>query len=133
MILVDTSILIGHSRAADPVVQSVLHRPDAAVCGVIRAEMLHGARTPADALLITAALDALDQLPIPEAVWQELGTNLAQLRRAGITVPFQDALIATVAIYHDAELWTADAHFIMIRTVLPALKLFIPPSAPGVP
>lgn len=99
MILVDASILIAYSRTADATVGSILHGPHVAVCGVTRAEMLHGARSAADATLIAAALDALVQLPTPEAVWPLLGANLAELRRAGITVPFQDALIATVAIH----------------------------------
>lgn len=129
MISVDANILIGFTRTSDPAVGAILKRPDAGVCGVTRAEILHGARNPANAATLTAALDALVQVPTPEAIWGPLGANLAALRRAGIGVPFQDARLATVAIHHDAEVWSSDAHFVMMRAVLPALRLFVPPPA----
>jgi predicted nucleic acid-binding protein len=41
---------------------------------------------------------------------------------AGVTVPFSDAIIATVAIENGVELWTRDRQFTLIQSVLPALK-----------
>ena len=38
------------------------------------------------------------------------GDLLAALRSAGVTVPFNDALIAAVAISAGLELWTRDTH-----------------------
>ena len=35
-----------------------------------------------------------------------------------------DAMIATVAIENDLELWTRDAHFVQIQGVLTQLRLF---------
>lgn len=64
---------------------------------------------------------------IPQDLWAALGRNLSALRAHGITVPFPDALIATVAIENDLELWTRDAHFSLIQGVLPQLKLFAEP------
>ena len=45
----------------------------------------------------------------------------------GITVPFPDALIATIAIDNDLELWNYERHFADMQKVLPALKLFQEP------
>ncbi len=42
-------------------------------------------------------------------------------------MPLADALIATVAIDTSLELWNYDAHFPLIQTVLPQLKLFQEP------
>jgi predicted nucleic acid-binding protein len=43
-------------------------------------------------------------------------------------MPSQDVLLAVVAMDYDAELWTRDAHFTVIRTVSPKLKLFAGPT-----
>ena len=45
------------------------------------------------------------------------------LRAAGISVPFQDVVIATVAIANGVELWTRDQQFALIQQVLPALPV----------
>jgi predicted nucleic acid-binding protein len=44
-------------------------------------------------------------------------------------MPFQDVLLAAVAIDHGAELWAYDAHFRMIQGVLTDLRLFDGPTA----
>ncbi len=56
-----------------------------------------------------------------------LGDNLNTLRAGGMTIPFADAVIATVAVVNDIDLWTRDAHFTLVQGVLPALKLFAEP------
>ena len=64
---------------------------------------------------------------IPDALWDVVGDNLAALRSNGITVPFADVIIATVAIANDIELWTRDKQFQFIQSVLPQLRLFVEP------
>jgi predicted nucleic acid-binding protein len=66
-------------------------------------------------------------VPIPDSLWDDVGDNLAALRAAGVTVPFPDVVIATVAIANDIELWTHDNQFTMIQRVLPRLRLFQEP------
>ncbi|WP_296690592.1 hypothetical protein [Treponema sp. UBA6852] len=41
-----------------------------------------------------------------------------------LAVPFQDAMIAYLAIKHDCEVWTNDKHFRLMQVVLPSLILF---------
>lgn len=101
---------------------------DAAICGVTRAEVLHGSRDAKHAVRFTAALDSFRQEAIPELLWDTIGANLASLRSRAVTVPFADVIIATLAIALDVELWTRDKQFGMIRSVLPALKLFQEPK-----
>ena len=43
-------------------------------------------------------------------------------------MPFQDVLIATVAIENSAYLWSYDSHFVAIRGVLLGLALFDGPQ-----
>jgi len=101
-----------------------------AVCGVVWAELLHGAKRPADVAAVHATLSTFAQLANPESSVVELGTNLAALRAAGITVPFQDALVATTALHHGGEVWSDDNHYRLIQTVIPALRLFHPTGCP---
>ena len=48
----------------------------------------------------------------------------AKLKKSGLTIPFQDGIIAYLAIKNDCQLWTFDNHFKLIKTVVPVLKLF---------
>jgi predicted nucleic acid-binding protein len=72
-------------------------------------------------------LATLGTISTPESVWDDVGDNLRTLRTHGLTVPFPDAVLATLAIANSLELWTHDAHFPLIQKWLPALKLFQEP------
>jgi len=41
-----------------------------------------------------------------------------------VTIPFQDAMIATLAIKFNLEVWTLDKHFTKISQVLQELIIF---------
>lgn len=127
MILVDSSVLIDALRRPDPKLQNLFNACQPVICGIVVAEVLHGARDLADFNSLAAALAAFPQVPMPDAIWQTVGRSLWLLRSKGVSVPFQDVAIATVAMENDAELWTRDAQFRMIQGVLPALKLFQEP------
>jgi predicted nucleic acid-binding protein len=127
MILVDTSVLIDAIRTGDPKITALLRTHAAAACGVVRAELLHGVRSAADRRNTLALLATLGSVPTPEAVWDTVGDHLHSLRTKGVTVPFADAILTTLAIVNGVELWTRDAHFGLIQKVLPALQLFTEP------
>lgn len=128
MILLDTSVLIDALRAPDP---SRMHKlfvdHGAAICGITRAEVLHGARDPAHFQQLLAALSQFPQICITDGLWDILGNNLFQLRTNGISIPFADAVIATAAIENRIELWTRDNQFLLMLKVLPGLTLFQEP------
>jgi predicted nucleic acid-binding protein len=122
MILVDTSVLIDYSRnPGDPKLGMLFRTLPLAICGIMRAELLHGSRNPRDRARLLLLLDSLSQLPIPEPLWDTVGDNLATLRAGGVTIPFPDAVIVTVAITNNIELWTRDSHFTLVQATLPAL------------
>jgi predicted nucleic acid-binding protein len=98
MILLDTTVLVQYMRTASEAIKAVLSVEPGAICGVTRAEVLHGARSDRDASDLVAALDCLIQIPVEEEAWDDLGQNLRILRSRGLAVPFPDALIATIAI-----------------------------------
>jgi predicted nucleic acid-binding protein len=95
---------------------------------VVRAEVLHGARDESHYRKLVTALAAFPQLPIPESMWDSVSRYLFSLRIKGLTVPFNDVIIAAVAIENDLELWTRDQQFTLIQPVLHQLRLFQEPS-----
>ena len=108
MVLVDTNIIIGFWRKRDSSMEQIFLTEDVAVCGVVKAELMHGARNKEDIDRIVKALSPFPCLDMQEGDWEKLGRNLYELRSHGITLPFQDALIATIAISHRAQVWTTD-------------------------
>jgi predicted nucleic acid-binding protein len=127
MILVDTSVVIPYLRTGDAKIDGLFRTLPVAVCGITHAELLHGVRSQVERTRTLAVLAAFTFVPIPDSIWNTVGDNLNALRAGGVTIPFADAVIATVAIANDIELWTRDAHFAHAQRVLPALKLFTEP------
>jgi predicted nucleic acid-binding protein len=101
---------------------------EAAICGVIRAEILAGVRNVQDAAKVAKGLDLFALVPTPETIWDVVGRNTAALRGRGITVPFTDVLIATLAIENGLPLWTKDQHFLRIGGILNSLAFFTEPA-----
>ncbi len=127
MILVDASVLIDYWRGKNPKLAALLPALPVAVCGVTRAEVLCGSRNPADRQKLLTTLGAFQLLPIPDALWDVVGDNLAVLRAGGLTIPFPDAVNVSVAMANGMELWARDRHFPLIQHLLPALQLFQEP------
>lgn len=124
MILADTNIFIDFWNNPTENLKNVFLKEDIAVCGVVRAELLHGAVSAKDFANITTMLEAFDEFHLESPDWQILGDNLYHLRRKGISVPFSDAIIATIALKHDIPIWTGDRHFLLIQSVLTGLKIY---------
>ncbi len=127
MILTDTTIVVEFLRTADARIRNLIVTNQAAVCGVTRAEVLHGARDAKHRVHLVRALGLFQQVVIPDDHWDLIGDQLAHWRSSGLTVPFADAVIATVAVLNYLELWTRDAHFSRIQAVTPKLRLFQEP------
>ena len=98
MILADAGIVIAYLRGNDTKLVRLADTLPLAVCGVTQAEVLHGVRSPAERIDTVALLDSFLQVATPEAIWDASGDNLAMLRAAGVSVPFPDAILATLAI-----------------------------------
>lgn len=127
MILIDTSILVDSLRSGDPKISALHNAHSGVVCGVVLAELLQGARTPRERGLVIALVATLGSVPIDDALWEDVGDNLALLRSQGVNVPLSDAIIATLAIDLRVELWTRDLHFTQMQGVLTTLRLFQEP------
>lgn len=116
--LLDTSAFIefsrdGSSTVADDV-DAVIARGLAAVCSVVAAEVLSGCRTLGEYREMELLLSGLEWLPVTDECWTRAAALGYNLRRAGITVPLTDRLIAVIARLHGADLLHCDAHFALI-------------------
>ena len=124
MVIVDSNIIINFWRHPDEETTKIFSTENIAICGVDKAELMHGARSLEDCRRILSALSDFPCLNMEPPDWTILGQNLYLLRYRGITLPFQDAIIATTAISHNASVWTTDKHFPLIKTIIPELLLF---------
>ncbi len=59
-----------------------------AICGIVMAELIHGAKSEKDIQEINKALTGFNYIVIDDTIWNDLGRLLYQLRINGITVPF---------------------------------------------
>ncbi len=123
MILVDTNVLIDYFNGSDLIIDSLSDTEDIATCGIILAELFHGVKSKNEKTEISEALADFQWISIPENLWWEVGDNLNLMKKKGLTVPFQDAIIATLSIQNDLYLLTKDKHFSEIAKILP-LKLY---------
>ena len=123
MILVDTNIIIDYWNNPDEKLTKVFNEEDIAICGIVEAELLHGARSEKELEDITEAISCFEKLYVGEN-WNRLGRILYRLRKSGVTLPFTDAVISQVAINNDISILTNDHHFKLIQNIIPELKLY---------
>lgn len=124
MILVDTSVLVDYLRGNNTVIDSLFETEELATCGIILAELLHGTRTEKEKSDVAEAMAEFHWVRIDESTWKDVGDNLNLLRKGGLTIPFQDAVIATICISEQITLLTNDGHFEEIAALLPKLTLY---------
>lgn len=123
MILADTNIIIDFWKNPTHEQIEIFSNNEIAICHVIMIELIHGAKSEKQKTKIKAALRELRMLSIDDKTWKLCGDLLYKLKTSVVTVPFQDALVAAVAIKNKCLLWTNDKHFPMISRVIEDLKL----------
>jgi predicted nucleic acid-binding protein len=123
LFLVDTSVWIFALRK-NPVPQirnriDLLLREDVVLTtGIIKLEILAGAKTDKEYRRLKSRFDALESLETDDDLWQNACEHAFKLRRKGLTAPSTDILIATCALQAGAILLHADAHFDLMERVL---------------
>lgn len=125
MILVDTNVLMDFWKAPSQVAKSVFEQEEIAICGVIKTEVLRGSRSVEEFNRLEKALNCFEYLDFNEKDWICLAEDLVRMKNSGISVPMQDAMIAYLAIKNNCKLWSNDKHFLLIKTVLSELSLFV--------
>lgn len=128
-VLPDTSIWVDYLRSGtsgpSAVLDDLLGREAAVVCGPVLAELLAG--TPPERQdELWHALEALPWAELDRAGWRRIGEVAHELRSRGVSVPLTDLAIAVAAVSADASVWTRDEDFERIRAALPELELVDP-------
>ena len=126
MILVDTNIIIDFWQNPSGALRRVFIEETVAICGITKAELMHGAESEGDLLIISKALSDFEYIPMDELIWDEVGRLSYLLRKSGITVPFQDVALCALALRYDLPIYSNDKHFALIKTEIEDLRLFKP-------
>jgi len=129
-VLVDSSIWVEFFRRPDAAASLVLddllaHR---LVCttGVIKAEVVPGARSPKEFRRLRALFDGLPLAPEREGFWAHLVRFRRRLHSKGILgIGIPDLIVATVAIQNRKLVFTADEDFPRMAPHVP-VRLFAP-------
>ena len=124
MILVDTNIIIDFWNKPTAKVKKIFEKNDIAICGVIKTELLRGSNSDSQFLHIETALNGFYYLDFIENDWIELAKQFITFKETGLTVPFQNAIIAYLGIKYDCKIWTNDKHFKLMQAAIPKLKLY---------
>lgn len=124
MILADTNVIIDFWDNPNDEYARIFEDNEIATCGVIKTELLRGSNSEKQFSQIEEALNDFTYFSFSEKDWISLSKLFITLKKNGLAVPFQDVMIAYLAIKHDCEVWTNDKHFKLMQVVLPSLRLF---------
>lgn len=124
MILADKNVIIDFWDNPNDEYARIFEDNEIATCGVIKTELLRGSNSEKQFSQIEEALNDFTYFSFSEKDWISLSKLFITLKKNGLAVPFQDAMIAYLAIKHDCEVWTNDKHFKLMQVVLPSLRLF---------
>ncbi len=116
LVLIDTSVWIaalrpGGSAVARQEIEQLLATSRAATTPVVVLELLSGTRSAREFRELKEELEALQQLELTRPAWERAYRLGYDLRRAGLTLPTLDVLIAALAVEHDCLLLHVDRHF----------------------
>lgn len=129
-VLVDSSVWVEMLRGRNsPEVSrlGVLLRENQ-VCtnGLIRAEVLSGAKTPKAYRQLSDDFSALELLPDPPELWEDVSLARFSLARKGFHAGIADLVVAVSAARHRRAVFSLDQAFERIREAVP-MELLPPP------
>ena len=127
-VLADTSVWVEFLRrgaqgsASD--LAGLIRQGQVVVCGPVIAELL--AAPSSRNLDLEIVLGDLPYAELDRLAWVEVGRAARALIAEGQAVALTDIEIAVASIRGDSQLWTRDADFGRIASVLPAMRLYQP-------
>lgn len=129
MVLVDTSVWIEASRrkgdlACKVGLENLLEAYEACLCCPVRFEFLGGAHRDERAKL-SFWLDCIPHRSVTEAHWRQATQFAWMLRDKGHTLPWNDILIATLALDLNLRVYAKDHDFELMARIL-GLRLYEP-------
>lgn len=130
-VLVDSSVWIRMFRTGDAFPEAralggLLRGGLACTNGLIRAEILSGARSRAQYRRLANLFEAVPNLDDPPDLWDRIASARFKLAREGFQASIADLVIAVSAGHHRKALFTLDGAFRTIRSAVPFELLDIP-------
>jgi predicted nucleic acid-binding protein len=115
-ILVDTSAWIDALRRdGNPDVRALVRAATAegraVFCDLVLLELWNGAHGLGEQRVLRELERDLEKVPTPPVVWEAAFELARACRKAGVTAPATDVLIAACAEHHKLEILHHDAHF----------------------
>jgi predicted nucleic acid-binding protein len=129
MVLVDSSVWIEAARRQGDLgckvaLEALLEEYEAALCSAVRLEVLGGARKEERSRL-AAGLAVIPYIQVAETTWSLALDNAWRLRDAGLQAPWNDVLIASVAIEQACRVYARDKHFDLMAQAI-GIRLYQP-------
>lgn len=129
MVIVDTSAWIEFFRRDGDLqvklaVKALLDEYEATLCGPVEMEFLGGAR-PNERDRIQRWFDIVPYLSNDQKLWRNAATTYSKLRAAGLTVPWNDVIIATITMEQGCRVYSVDKHFTAMPKHVP-IQLYEP-------
>ncbi len=120
MVIIDTSVWLfalkrDFNLEIKKFVEKIVLNEDVAINGIIKLELLGGARSQKEYTRLKSRLDSLHFIDSDKKLWDESCGLAFSLKRKGISVPYTDIVIAASSILTDALLIHADRHFNLIK------------------
>ena len=110
MILLDTNVVIDFRW-------DLLNQEDCVVCGIVISELYSGIRSKKEEKAVELFVNSLDCLSVEEGDWQKIGQLISNFKKNGLSVPFQDAVLAYLSIKYGCKILTSDKHFPMMKVL----------------
>jgi predicted nucleic acid-binding protein len=130
-VVIDTSAWIESFRpdcnvSLSDLVKDLITKNQVLLPGIIKAELLRGAKNKKEFNRLNDSLKGLTYIPVPEEFWDGLAEFSFGLLKKGITVPLTDTYIALLCIENQAALVHRDKHFDLIahKSSLKILSVF---------
>jgi predicted nucleic acid-binding protein len=126
-VLVDTSAWIDALRRDGDLeirasVRAATTEGRAVLCDLVLLELWNGARGDSEQRILRDLERDLEKVPTPPAVWDTACELARNCRKAGISVPATDVLIAACASHHQLDILHRDSHFDHIARICRATR-----------
>jgi len=120
---IDTSVWIPYFREAGSeygdFIDKLIDENRVHINGIVLAELLTGARSPAELERLASALAGLKFVACDRDSFKSAGCNGYTLKKNGVSAPLSDIIIATDCIDHGLVLVEEDRHYTAIGAHLP--------------
>jgi predicted nucleic acid-binding protein len=129
MVIIDTSAWVEFFRRNGDLrvklaVKGLLDTFEGALCGPVEMEFLGGAR-PEEMETIRGWFGLIPYVRNKQEIWQLAAENYAKLKAAGLTIPWNDILIASIALDKNIRVYAHDKHFQAMSDKL-GIRLYTP-------